>query len=81
MVSAPMPAGAVGQRDQRNRHARRSRYPPRVERLVGDPARPGCTRSVLARCAGARDAWDDLQLFGALMPDLYEVLLRPGVSR
>lgn len=28
----------------------------------------------------AREAWDDLRLFGALMPDLYEVLLRPGVS-
>lgn len=27
-----------------------------------------------------REAWDDLRLFGALMPDLYEVLLRPGVS-
>lgn len=28
----------------------------------------------------ARDAWDDLQIFGALLPDLYEVFLRPGVS-
>jgi acyl-CoA hydrolase len=29
---------------------------------------------------GARESFDDLQLFGALMPDLYELLMRPGVS-
>lgn len=28
----------------------------------------------------ARESWDDLQIFGALLPDLYEVFLRPGVS-
>jgi acyl-CoA hydrolase len=29
---------------------------------------------------GAREHYDDLQIFGALLPDLYEVFLRPGVS-
>lgn len=40
------------------------------------PGVPGQFMHALA----AREAWDDLRLFGALMPDLYEVLLRPGVS-
>jgi acyl-CoA hydrolase len=44
------------------------------------PLGPGAPGQFLHALAGARDAWDDLRLFGALMPDLYEVLLRPGVS-
>ena len=44
------------------------------------PLGPGAPGQFLHALAGARDEWDDLQLFGALMPDLYEVLLRPGVS-
>lgn len=34
----------------------------------------------LVHALAARESWDDLQIFGALLPDLYEVFLRPGVS-
>ena len=44
------------------------------------PLGPGAPGQFLHALADVRDAWDDLRLFGALMPDLYEVLLRPGVS-
>ena len=44
------------------------------------PLGPGVPGQFLHALADVRDAWDDLRLFGALMPDLYEVLLRPGVS-
>lgn len=33
----------------------------------------------LMHALGARETWDDLQLFGALLTDLYEVFTRPGV--
>lgn len=43
------------------------------------PLGPGVPGQLMHALA-ARESWDDLRLFGALMPDLYEVLLRPGVS-
>jgi acyl-CoA hydrolase len=39
------------------------------------PAHPGGFLHAL----GARESWEDLQLFGALLTDLYEVFTRPGV--
>lgn len=44
------------------------------------PLGPGVPGSFVHALASVREAWDDLRMFGALMPDLYEVLLRPGVS-
>jgi acyl-CoA hydrolase len=46
---------------------------------VAVPLGPGVPGQFVHALA-ARESWDDLQLFGALLPDLYEVLLRPGVS-
>ena len=43
------------------------------------PLGPGVPGQLMHALA-ARESWDDLRLFGALMPDLYEVLLRPGVT-
>ena len=42
------------------------------------PLGPGVPGKLLHALAG-RDGFDDLQVFGALLPDLYEVFLRPGV--
>ena len=42
------------------------------------PLGPGQPTSFLHALAG-RDSYDDLQIFGALLVDLYEVFLRPGV--
>src|SRR4051812_27028926 len=39
------------------------------------PGQPGGFLHALA----ARDDWDDLQIFGALLVDLYEVFLKPNV--
>ena len=44
------------------------------------PLGPGVPGRFLHALGEVREEWDDLRLFGALMPDLYEVLLRPGVS-
>jgi acyl-CoA hydrolase len=43
------------------------------------PLGPGVPGQFLHALA-ARKSFDDLQVFGALLPDLYEVFLRPGVS-
>jgi acyl-CoA hydrolase len=43
------------------------------------PLGPGVPGQLLHALA-ARESFDDLRVFGALLPDLYEVFLRPGVS-
>ena len=43
------------------------------------PLGPGVPGQFLHALA-ARESFDDLRVFGALLPDLYEVFLRPGVS-
>ena len=45
---------------------------------LGFPLGPGQPGAFL-HALGEREAWDDLQLFGALLVDLYEVFGRPGV--
>jgi acyl-CoA hydrolase len=45
---------------------------------VGVPLGPGIPGGFL-HALGARDAYDDLVISGALLVDLYEVFLRPGV--
>lgn len=46
---------------------------------VAVPLGPGVPGKLLHALAAVRDEWDDLRLYGALLPDLYEVLLKPGV--
>ncbi len=46
---------------------------------LGVPLGPGVPGRFM-HALGGREAYDDLRLFGALLPDLYEVLMRPGVS-
>ncbi|MEO0492464.1 MAG: acetyl-CoA hydrolase/transferase C-terminal domain-containing protein [Actinomycetota bacterium] len=46
---------------------------------VAVPLGPGVPGKLLHALASVRDEWDDLRLYGALLPDLYEVLLTPGV--
>jgi acyl-CoA hydrolase len=43
------------------------------------PLGPGVPGQLL-HALGTRERFDDLLVFGALLPDLYEVFLRPGVS-
>ena len=43
------------------------------------PLGPGVPGQFL-HALGARDDWDDLHVFGALLPDLYELFTRSGVS-
>jgi acyl-CoA hydrolase len=46
---------------------------------IAVPLGPGVPGQFL-HALGAREAWDDLRVFGALLPDLYELFTRPGVS-
>ena len=46
---------------------------------VAVPLGPGVPGKFL-HALGAREHFDDLRIFGALLPDLYELFLRPGVS-
>jgi len=46
---------------------------------VAVPLGPGVPGQFL-HALGARDDWDDLRVFGALLPDLYELFTRTGVS-
>lgn len=43
------------------------------------PLGPGVPGAFL-HALGGRDDWEDLRVFGALLPDLYELFTRPGVS-
>ena len=43
------------------------------------PLGPGVPGQFVHALAG-RDSYDELLIFGALLPDLYEVFLRPGVT-
>lgn len=58
--------------------------PPEAAALVRDvdslavPLGPGVPGQLLHALA-ARDSFEQLEVFGALLPDLYEVFLRPGV--
>lgn len=63
----------------------RSLSPDEAAGLVGSvdtvavPLGPGVPGQFVHALAG-RDSYDELLIFGALLPDLYEVFLRPGVT-